>query len=184
MIQSHLKDQAAATAVSNAVKNSLGAIQQAATSTVIAYHPTVTVPVTPQMAAGVQYVLDNAGDEAARLGITQEKIASKIEAQIGLANIATNQATAVSPALTPAPGFDPGGIAAGREGCAVTLNRSEIPMLRMGDLYRRSSPSGLSDAALPRSVPPYSVTASCSSKDSRRLRPSRRRSCPAYRPPT
>jgi hypothetical protein len=95
-LQSHMKDQAAALAVSNAVKNSLGAIQQAATSTVIAYHPTVTVPVTPQMAAGVQYVLDNAGDEAARLGITQEKIASKIDAQIGLANIVTNQATAAN----------------------------------------------------------------------------------------
>ena len=58
------------------------------------------------MAAGVQYVLDNAGDEAARLGITQEKIASKIDAQIGLANIVTNQATAASAAPSPAP-LDP-----------------------------------------------------------------------------
>lgn len=107
MIQSHLKDTAAATALGNAVKNSLGAMQQAGTSAVTAWSPHLSIPgVTPQMAVGIQYVLDNAGTEAARFDVTPEKIAQKIDAQLGLANIATNLATAASPAPSPKP-LDP-----------------------------------------------------------------------------
>jgi hypothetical protein len=106
-LQSHMKDQAAAATLGAAIKNSLGTMQQAATSAVSVYAPSVTIKgVSPEMASGIQYVLDNAGTEAARLGITQESIAQKISAQIGLANIATNLATAASPAPSPAP-LDP-----------------------------------------------------------------------------
>lgn len=103
----HMKDQAAAAAVNNAVKNSLGAIQQAAQAGVVSLDPKVTVPVTPEMGAGIQYVLNNAGNEASRLGITQAAIVEKISAQIGLQNIVTNQSVAANTSPTvPAP-LDP-----------------------------------------------------------------------------
>lgn len=107
MIQSHLKDAAAATALGNAVKNSLGAMQQAMQTGLVGWTPKVTIPdVTPQMAVGVQYVLDHAGPEAERFGITPYKIAEKISAQIGLGTITANLATAASPAPSPKP-LDP-----------------------------------------------------------------------------
>jgi hypothetical protein len=107
-LQGHMKDQAAAATVSAAVRNSLGAMQQAATVSIKAMDPRLPLPtsVPPDLAVGVQYVLDHAGDEAKRLGVTKELIASKVSAQIGLANIATNQATAASDAPSPAP-LDP-----------------------------------------------------------------------------
>lgn len=94
-LQSHMKDKQAALVVSNAVKNSLGAIQQAGVNYVTSLSPEVHIPgVSPQLATGIQYVLNNAGPEAARLGITPEGIASKIDAQIGIAAIQTNIAVA------------------------------------------------------------------------------------------
>lgn len=97
-LQSHMKDKAAAATLATAVSNSLGAIQQAATTGVTLSKPTVALPaaVSPQVAIGVQYVLDHAGDEATRLGVTPEAIASKIDAKLGLQTIA--QAT---PAAAP-----------------------------------------------------------------------------------
>lgn len=101
-IQSHIKDQTAAATLSTAINNSLGALQQAATSQIQAAHP--TIPGVPaNLAPGVQYVLDHAGDEATRLGITPVAIAQKVEAAVGLSNIATNLATtaADTPAVVP-----------------------------------------------------------------------------------
>ena len=94
-ITSHIKNQAAAVTINNAVKNSLGAIQQAATSEIRALRP--QLPGVPDsLAPGVQYVLDQAGPEMERLGITPEKVAAKVEAQIGLANVATNLAVSAN----------------------------------------------------------------------------------------
>ncbi len=101
-VQSHIKDQAAAATLSTAVTNSLGALQQAATSEIQTVHP--QIPGVPaSLAPGVQFVLDHAGDEAARLGVTPVAIAQKVEAEIGLNNIATNLATtaADTPAVVP-----------------------------------------------------------------------------------
>ena len=105
-ITSHIKDETAAATLTTAVQNSLGAIQQAAVSSVQIFRP--QIPGVPaSLAPGVQYVLDHAGDEATRLGVTPVAIAQKIDAQIGLANIATNLATtsndtpAVAPPLAP-----------------------------------------------------------------------------------
>jgi hypothetical protein len=97
MIQSHLKDQAAAATLSAAAKNSLGAIQQAATSGIAVLAPKVNLPAgtPPGIVVGVQYMLDHAGDEAKRMGITQEMLASKVSAQLGLAQIAANTAAKV-----------------------------------------------------------------------------------------
>ena len=104
-LASHIKDKAAAEVVSDAVKNSLGAVQQAATSEIQALHPQISgVPAVLQ--PGVQYVLDQAGPEAQRLGITPVAIAQKIEAKIGLANIATNLAVTASPMPVVAPPLD------------------------------------------------------------------------------
>jgi len=101
-IISHMKDQAAAVTVSNAVKNSLGAMQQASVSEIQQIHPQIA-GVPTSLAPGVQYVLDNAGDEASRLGLTPTVIASKVEAQIGLKNIDTNIAISgnETPAIVP-----------------------------------------------------------------------------------
>lgn len=104
-LQQHIKDKAAADTLSNAVANSLGAIQQAATGTIDYLKPHITIPgVSAATAVGVDYVLANAGPEAERLGITPESIAGKIEAKIGLAQIQTNLAVAASAVpLIPAP---------------------------------------------------------------------------------
>lgn len=111
-IQSHIKDQAAAATLAAAVKNSLGAIQQAATAGVVVASPSVSLPAStpPGIVVGVQYALDHAGDEAKRLGITQEMIASKVNAAIGLANIDATVAAKVPgapavPAVIPSKGI-------------------------------------------------------------------------------
>ena len=99
-LQGHMKDKAAAATLATAVSNSLGAIQQAATTGVTLSKPTVALPaaVSPQVAIGVQYVLDHAGDEAKRLGVTPKAIASKIDAKLGLQTIAqATPAAAVKP---------------------------------------------------------------------------------------
>ena len=93
-LQSHMKDQAAAATIGAAVRSSLGTVKQAV-STELTDHPLqVTVPgISAARAAGVQYVLDNAGPELARFPeITPERIAGKIEAQIGLAKIVNSPA--------------------------------------------------------------------------------------------
>lgn len=104
-LQSHLKDKEASATIAAAIQNSLGAMQQAATTGLVSLKPVINIPnVPPSLAAGVQYVLDNAGPELKRYtNLTPEIIAGKIDAQLGLANIATNIATASSPGPSPAP---------------------------------------------------------------------------------
>jgi hypothetical protein len=46
--------------------------------------------VSPGIQVGVSYVLDHASDEMARLGVSQASVASKINAQLGLASIAAS----------------------------------------------------------------------------------------------
>jgi hypothetical protein len=107
--------QAAAT-LSAAVGNALGAIQQAAEAAAKGLPPLV-IPakmpgIPPKLAVGVQYVIDNAGDEMTQLGVTPALIASKIDAKLGLANIASNIQSAAStsptmPPLAPIPPLPP-----------------------------------------------------------------------------
>jgi len=91
-ISSRMKDAQSAAVLGAAVKNALGAMQQAAAGVITAQHPTITIPpmpgASPQLAVGVQYVLDHAGGEAARFGVTPDAIADKISAQIGLVKLA------------------------------------------------------------------------------------------------
>ncbi len=90
-LQSHMKDQAAAATIGAAVKNAVGAVQQA-TEIGIQSHPLLykLPPGTPApTAAGVQYVLDHAGPELERFsGITLEDVTEKVNAQLGLVKAA------------------------------------------------------------------------------------------------
>ena len=100
LINSRMKDKQAATVLDNALTNSLGAVQNAVDNGLAAHKLQVTIPgVSPTVAAGVQYVLDHAGDEAARLGVSPAAVADKIEARIGLAAIPAAPASPVASPL-------------------------------------------------------------------------------------
>lgn len=102
-----MNDKQAAATLANAIVNGVGKMQQTAVDAVTVLNPQVNIPgITPKMAAGVQYVLDHAGDEAKRFGITPEAIADKLDAKIGLVNIATNQAVAAAQATPALPTID------------------------------------------------------------------------------
>jgi len=84
LINSKMKDAQAATVLNNAVGNSLGAVQNAIDAGLQQHPLQATVATTPFVAAGIQYILANAGDEAARLGVTPAELASKIKVRMGL----------------------------------------------------------------------------------------------------
>lgn len=100
-LQSHMKDQAAAATIGAAVKNAVGAVEQAADAGIQTHPLLVKLPAgTPApTAAGVQYVLDHAGPELERFtDITPAVIAAKVDAQLGLAKIAATPVV-LAPAL-------------------------------------------------------------------------------------
>src|ERR1700721_619851 len=90
-LQAHMKDQTAALALGNAVKNSLGAAQNAVDAGLVSHPLQTTLPAgtSPAVAAGVSYVISQAGPEMTRLGITPDAVAAKVAAQIGLSNVPT-----------------------------------------------------------------------------------------------
>jgi hypothetical protein len=99
IINNRMKDKQAADALCQAVRNSLGAMQQSATTAARVLHPAATISGIPAtLLPAVQYVLEHCGPEAERLGVTPERIASKVLAQVGLAEIKTNVAVASSSA--------------------------------------------------------------------------------------
>lgn len=89
-LRAHMKNQAAADAIIKAVSDAPGAMQQARQKGAIG---------GAVMQAGVDYVKAVAAPSIARLpdANTDELIGDKVNAQVGLANIATNQAIAASP---------------------------------------------------------------------------------------
>jgi hypothetical protein len=105
VISARMKDKQAADALCTAVKNSLGAMQQSATAAARMLHPEASISGIPvSLQPAVAYVLEHAGPEAERLGVSPEKIADKVLAQVGLAEIKTNVAVASSSApLIPDP---------------------------------------------------------------------------------
>lgn len=114
IIQAKIKNQQMAELLSAAVKNSLGKMQQATVgqlSNVALLHPTIPAAIAP----GVQYVVDHAPEALTHFGITPEAVADKIEAQIGLAEIATNLAVTASPAPIIAAPLGPVPVDAGNE---------------------------------------------------------------------
>lgn len=98
LINSHMKDAQAATALNAAIGNSLGAVQNAIDAGIRSHPLQATIPgITPALAAGVQYGLDHAGEEAARLGVTPADIADKINARLGLVKIASSPVRVTTP---------------------------------------------------------------------------------------
>jgi len=88
LINSRMKDKQAAEVLSNAVKNSVGIAVQVAEGAVQSAQPHVSIPGVPvSLQPSVQYVLDHAGDEAARFGVTPAALADKVNAQIGLTKL-------------------------------------------------------------------------------------------------
>lgn len=85
VINSRMKDDSSKETIRAAVQNALGAMEMATKGLVKDIKPEVQLlGVTPKMQTGVQYVLDHAGDELARFGITPAAVADKLVAQIGL----------------------------------------------------------------------------------------------------
>jgi len=100
LINSHMKDAQAATTLGNAVSNAMGAVQNAIDTGITSHPLQATIPgISAPMAAGVQYAMDHAGDEAIRLGVSPAEIADKIDAKLGLAKIPPPAAAAPVPAL-------------------------------------------------------------------------------------
>ncbi len=106
-VQNHVKNETDKAVLSTALTNGLGMAQAAAEGAVGALHPRISIPGVPDaLAPGVAYVLQHAGDEAARLGNTPKEIAEKLIAREGLSAIASNIAAAGSNSPTPKP-LDP-----------------------------------------------------------------------------
>lgn len=101
-IDKRSKDKQAASTLDAAIENALGAIQQAAVNAIKSIKPAVHIDRVPDsLAAGVQYVLDHAGDEMERFGLTPELIADKINARIGLKSLAFAHAQAIQTTTMP-----------------------------------------------------------------------------------
>jgi hypothetical protein len=102
-LQSHMKDQQAAVTVGRAVQNALGVVQNAVDTRLTAHPLLANLPsgTSPAVAAGVQYVLSQAGAEVDRINSDPTKIAGKIEAQLGLDKRDTNAAVATAAAAAP-----------------------------------------------------------------------------------
>lgn len=114
LINQRVKDAQLALELGNAVKNAVGAVQQGTTAMVERADPRLHGVVPEKLVPGVQYVLDHAGEAVSRFGVTPEKVADKIVAQIGLKEIEANIAVsgsstpALAPPLAPVPPSLPG----------------------------------------------------------------------------
>lgn len=98
LVNKYIKDSSARDVLDKALQNSLGALQQAAQGAIAANKPTVDLPAAlSSYASAVQYVIDHAGDEAKRFGLTPEDLAQKIEARLGLLNVQQNVAATAAP---------------------------------------------------------------------------------------
>jgi hypothetical protein len=118
VINSKMKNQQMRDLLQSALANALGKIQVAGDAEIAAAG--LHLPdVDPELAVGVKYVLDHAGDAVTHFGITPESIAEAIEARIGVQNIETNKAIAASSSpeapspLSPVPVTSNGKVAAG-----------------------------------------------------------------------
>jgi hypothetical protein len=108
LISRYVKNETARQVLNAAVTNSIGALQRATQETITRDARELRLP--PQLVQytpAVQYVLDHAKKEADRFGIKPTAIANKIDARLGLANIAHNLAVTanatpeVKPPLSP-----------------------------------------------------------------------------------
>jgi hypothetical protein len=104
LINRHMTNSAARANLLHTLGDAVGYAQQSATTAIGILDPRISaLNLPPTVAAGVQYTLDHAGADAARFGVTVPLLTQKMVARIGLANVATNQATAASDAPSPSP---------------------------------------------------------------------------------
>lgn len=123
LINQRIKDAQLRQVLANAATNAVGVVQQGAAGMVQRLDPRIPAGTIPmQLVPGVQYVLDHAGEAVERFGITPEKVAEKIMAQIGLKEIESNIAINASPAPVVVPPLAPS--PAGTT--AADLNRAEL----------------------------------------------------------
>lgn len=108
LINQRVKDAQLRQVIANAAKNAVGIVQQGATGMVQRLDPRVPAGLVPErLIPGVQYMLDHAGEAIERFGVTPEKLAEKITAQIGLKEIESNIAINASPAPIVVPPLAP-----------------------------------------------------------------------------
>lgn len=104
LVNKYVQDQQAASTIDAAIKDALGAIQQATQTGLKTVNPEVAaLGLDPHTAIGVQHVLQHAAPEMNRLGVSAIDVASVLSAKLGLLNIESNLATAASPSPTPTP---------------------------------------------------------------------------------
>lgn len=99
LINGHLKNQQMATLLSNAVQNGLGYLQQQATKGLNGSNLTVDVrneALASALDEALKYVKSHAAEAINHFGVNDERIKQKLTAKLGLAEIATNLATAGS----------------------------------------------------------------------------------------
>jgi hypothetical protein len=103
MIQKYVTDKKMADVLERGLQNSLGVLQQASEQEIRA--AAIKLPHVPvAVAPAVQYMLDHANDARLHFGLTDQLIAEKIIARMGVKNIETNIAIAGSAGpLTPDP---------------------------------------------------------------------------------
>ncbi len=87
-INARMKDKQAAATLTAALANAQGAMKQALDEGIRSSVPQIKISGT--MAVGVQYMVDHAGEEMARFGITPEAIADKLNAKLGVAKLAAD----------------------------------------------------------------------------------------------
>ncbi len=106
-IRAHVKNRFMQELLDGVLGAALGKMQQATAEEIAdaqALHPDIS---NPLVAVGVRFAVNHADAAVEHFGLTPDAIAEKLEARIGLAQIATNIAIAGSPsAANPAP-LDP-----------------------------------------------------------------------------
>lgn len=130
LINQRVKDAQLRDVITNAAKNAVGIVQQSATGMVERLDPRIPAGslIPDRLVPGVQYMLDHAGEAVERFGITPDKLAEKITAQIGLKEIESNIAINASPAPVVVPPLAP----SPPETTATDLNLDQLDQLRRG----------------------------------------------------
>lgn len=99
LVDRHMRRAQARDVLRHAIRSSIGALQQSGTMSGQLLAGGGDIPGVPtKLQPAVRYVMENAGAEMDLLDLTPERIAHKVLAQIGLTQIATNQAIASSAA--------------------------------------------------------------------------------------
>lgn len=130
LINQRIKDAQLREQLANAARNAVGAVQQGASGMIQRLDPRLPAGIIPdRLVPGVQYMLEHAGEAVSRFGLTPEKLAEKVVAQIGLKEIDSNIAINASPAPVVVPPLAPSPPGT----TADDLNRAELERITGGE---------------------------------------------------